>query len=104
MNDQFWYISGISSKPGICRFYLTVDGNPISTCYFNSSNLLIPTLPDLPNLEMDKLMKLLGYFKKQWITHTNPEELSMFEVDVATNNGAESYHAILKTIIKTHHP
>ena len=37
-------------------------------------------------------------------THTDPEELSLFEVDVATNNGEESYHAKLKTIIKTHRP
>ena len=41
-DPKSWSISGISSKPGNSRFYQTVDGDPISTCYFNSSNLLIP--------------------------------------------------------------
>ena len=54
--------------------------------------------------ESFKLNKLLKYFKKRWLNHIDSEELSTYNSDVTTNNGAESYHAKLKAIIKTAHP
>ena len=33
-----------------------------------------------------------------------PQELSIHEINIATNNGAESYHSKLKSIIRTSHP
>ena len=54
--------------------------------------------------EAMKLEKLNKYFKKRWITHVNPEELSIFDSDFTTNNGAESYHARLKDRIRANHP
>ena len=54
--------------------------------------------------ESFKLNKLLKYFKKRWLNQIDSEELSTYNSDVTTNNGAESYHAKLKAIIKTAHP
>ena len=50
---------------------------------------------------MDKLVK---YFKRRWLLQTTPEELSIYEAKATTNNGTESYHAKLKSIIKISHP
>ncbi|KAI6659877.1 hypothetical protein LOD99_14217 [Oopsacas minuta] len=61
-------------------------------------------VPHLTNLESGKLEQLRKYFKKKWITQINPEELSIYEAEITANNAAESYHARLKSIIKTPHP
>ena len=53
--------------------------------------------------EAMKLEKLNKYFKKRSITHVNPEGLS-FDSKFTTNNGTESYHAILKERIRTNQP
>ena len=47
---------------------------------------------------------LKKYIKKYWLTHISPEELSIFELSISTNNGAESYHSKLKARIRTSHP
>ncbi|KAI6650085.1 hypothetical protein LOD99_6167 [Oopsacas minuta] len=51
-----------------------------------------------------KLEKLNKYFKKRWITHVNPEELSILDSKFTTNNGAKSYHARLKDRARANHP
>ncbi|KAI6651852.1 hypothetical protein LOD99_4731 [Oopsacas minuta] len=61
--------------------------------------------PNSPNYgRIRQLEQLHKYFKKRWITQINPEELSIYEAEITTNNAAESYYTKLKSIIKTHHP
>ena len=59
---------------------------------------------ELPPNESVKLNKLLKYFQKRWLNQIDSVELSTYDSDVTTNNGAESYHAKFKAIIKTAHP
>ena len=54
--------------------------------------------------EVIKLEKLNKYFKKRWLNQISPEELSIFDLNISTNNSAESYHSKLKEIVKTSHP
>ena len=61
-------------------------------------------LPTLESPEMIKLEKLKKYFQKRWLTQITPEELSIFDINITTNNVAESYHSKLKYIIKISHP
>ena len=61
-------------------------------------------VPSIEHSEMLKLEKLKQYFKKRWLTRITPEELSVYELNFATNNAAESYHSKLKSIVKTCHP
>ena len=76
---------------------------------FLPASLISPTytflqLPTLESTTMMKLDKLKKYFKKRWLNQISSEELSIFELDIATNNAAESYHSRLKSMIKTSHP
>ena len=66
---------------------------------FTSPELL--TLDNNIKMKVDKLAKC---FKRLWLNRISSEELSIFDLDIATNNAAESYHSKLKTIIKTVHP
>ena len=73
---------------------------------FLPASLIRPTytflqVPFLPNLESDKMELLCKYSMKRSITQVDPKELSIYEAEVTTNNAAESYHAKLKSIIKT---
>ena len=53
---------------------------------------------------MLKLEKIRNYCQKRWIRQISPEELSIYKINIATNNGAESYHSRLKSITLTCHP
>ena len=71
--------------------------------------LLSPTfnflqMPSLEIPEMLNLEKLKKYFRKRWLNQISPEELSIFDITISTNNSAESYHSKLKGIVKTSHP
>ena len=60
--------------------------------------------PDLPVANKIQLENLKKYFRKRWLGQISIEELSIFESDITTNNGAESYHAKLKGRIICSHP
>ena len=47
-------------------------------------------VPDLTNQESGKLEQLRKYFKKSCITQIDPEELSIYEAGITTNNVAET--------------
>ena len=53
---------------------------------------------------MMKLDKLVKYLTRPLLNQISSEELSIFELDIVTNNAAESYHSKLKAMIKTAHP
>ena len=79
------------------------------TILFLPASLISPTyscieLPEIEPSELSKLKKLQQYYKKHWITKITPEELSINELNISTNNAAESYHSKLKSIIRTCHP
>ena len=59
------------------------------------------TLTDTDMINLDKLKR---YFAKRWLCQVSTEELSVFDTKSTTNNGAESYHAKLKTRVQTGHP
>ena len=42
------------------------------------------------------------YYKKSWIL--GEKNLSVLSSEHATNNGAETFHEILKSVVKVHHP
>ena len=76
---------------------------------FLPAPLIIPTfnfiqVPELKIFEGIKLEKLKKSFKKRWISQISPEVLSINDLNIATNNGAESYHSKLKLTIRTSHP
>ena len=76
---------------------------------FLPCDLIHPTysclqLPELQQNEKRKLEGFLNYFRKYWLTLITPGELSIFELENYTNNGAESYHAKLKSLFKSSHP
>ena len=51
-----------------------------------------------------KLQKLKEYFKNRWLSQIQPAELSFYNLDISTNNAAESYHSKLKSLVRTCHP
>ena len=76
---------------------------------FLPAALIVPTytlidIPVLPTDDMLKLEKLKNYFKKRWHIQISHEELSIHEINFATNNGAESYHSKLKSRMRCSHP
>ena len=76
---------------------------------FLPAPLIAPTFtliefPVLPIEDMPRLEKLKKYFKKRWINQISPEELSIHDINVSTNNGAESYHSKLKSKMRCNHP
>ena len=76
---------------------------------FLSASLINPTytylqIPSLGNSDMIKLQKLKKYFKKRWLSQIEPGELSVYNLDISTNNAAESYHSKLKSLVPTCHP
>ena len=76
---------------------------------FLPAPLIIPTFsliefPVLPIEDMPRLEELKKYFKKRWINQISPEELSIHDINVSTNNGAESYHSKLKSKVRCNHP
>ena len=81
----------------------------LMTIPFLPAPLIIPTfnlllLPNIKNTEKIKLEKLKKYIEKHWMRQITPQELSIHEINIATNSGAESYHSKLKSIIRTSHP
>ena len=57
------------------------------------NNLKSPDLPVANRIHLENLKK---YFRMRWLNQISAEELSIFESDITTSNGAESYHAKLK--------
>ena len=50
------------------------------------------------------MVKLKNSVRKHWLIKIPSEELSVYELGIATNNGAESYHLKLKSRIRNSHP
>ena len=75
-----------------------LPGDLIHSTY---SFLQIPALPRIEKLKLDDFLK---YFKRSWLIQVKSNELSIFDLENVTNNGAESYHARLKCLFKTSHP
>ena len=56
---------------------------------------------------MTRVQEFVTYeepWRKHWLIKKTSEELSVYNLNIATNNGAESYHSKLKARIKTRHP
>ena len=67
-------------------------------------NLIKTQYLELPNDEIAKVQRMGNYIKRQWIDKVLSEELSIWDQEMSTNNGAENYHRRLKSIIKTNKP
>ena len=75
---------------------------------FLPASLTSPTftfleITNLPIMESMKLENVIKYFKRRWIRQITPEELAIYVVKLKTNNGAESYHSKIKSIVKIPH-
>ena len=76
----------------------------LPACHILSTFTFLESPTTLPAAEEIKLEKLKKYFRKRWIGHICPEELSIFDAPVSTNNGAEIFHSKLKRRVKCGHP
>ena len=65
--------------------------------------LNIKTINVNPSVSV-KLQKFKHYIKSYWIDRITPADLSVFGHEIATNNGAESFHGKLKQRIEEHRP
>ena len=95
---------GLKNNPEITRFIRQLMAIP-----FLPAPLIYPTYtmistPTLENEETEKLTKLKNYVRKHWLVKKTSEQLSVYNLNIATNNGAKSYHSKLKARIKTRHP
>ena len=66
--------------------------------------LLRKQIPNLNKTDKLNFAKFRRYMQRQWARKTKPQNLSVYGLDQQTNNGAESFHAWLKAVIKTHCP
>ena len=71
---------------------------PATLIYPTYTLILTPTLGDAEGVQ---LTKLKNYVMKNWFTQIPPEKLSIYELNIATNNGAENYRTKLKAKIRT---
>ena len=97
-------IQEFKDKPQVKDYIRNLMALPFLPAALINPTFTFLELPTLDNITMMKLDKLSKYFKKRWVNQISSEELSIFELDIATNNAAESYHSKLKTMIKTAHP
>ena len=116
---QFWFHYRQATwkhiqKFGLAQSYrntpeLAIFVRQIMAIPFLPANLIHSTysclqIPILQQIEKSKLEDFIKYFKKYWLTKIQPNELSIFDLENGTNNGAESYHARLKCLFKSSHP
>ena len=97
-------VHSFHDNPETAKFIRNLMAIPFLPASLIRATYAFLQVPDLTNLESGKLEQIRKYFKKRWITQIDPEELSIYEAGITTNNAAESYHAKLKSIIKTPHP
>ena len=97
-------VHSFHDNPETAKFIRNLMAIPFLPASLIRATYAFLQVQDLTNLESGKLEQIRKYFKKRWITQIDPEELSIYEAGITTNNAAESYHAKLKSIIKTPHP
>ena len=71
--------------------------------------LLKVKFTDLNQIDRQNFNRFRRYLQRQWYRKIQtgaikPENLSVYGLDQQTNNGAESFHAWLKQVIKVHSP
>ena len=66
--------------------------------------LLRTRIKSLNKVDTQNFNRFRRYMQRQWARKVKPENLSVFKCDQQTNNGAESFHAWLKAVIKAHCP
>ena len=92
------------SNPEISKFTRLLMALPFLPASLISPTFNLIATPSLDGSEALMVGKLKKYIKKYWLTHISPEEFSIFELSISTDNGAESYHSKLKARIRTSHP
>ena len=101
---KFGLTSSYQNVPELSVFVrqiMAIPFLPYDLIYSTYSCLQPPKLPEFEKCKLDDFIK---YFKGYWLTQITPRELSIFELENCTNNGAESYHARLKCLFKSSHP
>ena len=63
----------------------------------SSYNLIKTQYLELPNDEIAKVQRMGNYIKRQWIDKVLSEELSIWDQEMSTNNGAENYNGRLNS-------
>ena len=77
-------------KPQVANFIRNLMALPFLPAPLINSSFTLLELPTLDNITMMKLDKLAKYLKKRWLNQISSEELSIFELDIATNNAAKA--------------
>ena len=115
----FHYTQRIWKMVQKCNLVEVFNNNPS----FKNFLRLVMALPFLPsdtiqpifieistqdlNLQNNQIVgfeKLKWYIQRRWINQVSSEELSIWHHEITTNNGAESYHGRLKSLIKCNQP
>ena len=107
MVQKLGLVQDFKKSPEISKYTRLLMAIPFLPASLISPTFILITTPNAPTLDSSvglKLEKLKKYIKKHWLTHISPEELSIFEVSISSNNGAESYHAKLKARIRSSCP
>ena len=96
--------SSYLNNPELAVFVKKIMAIPLLPCDLIHSTYSVLEIPVLQQSDKLKLDAFLRYFKRYWLRQVTPIELSVFDLENGTNNGAESYHAKLKCLFKTSHP
>ena len=67
------------------------------------NEITVPGL-NLTDQQFVNFAKLKRYIQRRWINRVSSQELSIWNHRISTNNGAESYHGRLKSIITCNQP
>ena len=102
--QKYGLTSCYRNNPELTIFVKKIMAIPHLPCDLIHSTYSLLQPPALQQIDQTKLDGFLRYFKRYWLTQVTPSELSVFELENVTNNGAESYHARLKCLFKTGHP
>ena len=98
-------VSNIRGNYELASFVKKVMAIPFLPADLISSTYSLLQIPTgIQPCDCPKLDTFFKYFQKHWLNAISHEELSIFALEYGTNNGAESYHAQLKSAIKSSHP
>ena len=102
--QKFGLAQSYRNTPELAIFVRQIMAIPFLPADLIHSTYSCLQIPILQQIEKSILEDFIKYFKKYWLTKIQANELSIFDLENGTNNGAESYHARLKCLFKSSHP
>ena len=102
--SKTWSHSQFQSNPRISKYTHLLMAIPFLPPSLIVRIFDLIATPSLEPSQASIIVKLKRYIKKYWFTQISSEELSIFDISISMNNGAESHHSKLKARIRTSHP